>query len=107
MSLGASEPCGSGPTLALWRSEEEMYDFGTSPAHVAALGAVIEILQPGYAVTHWDATSAAQLRFAEAVPPPEKRTLTIDRPRRAGQRHDGGAPRSPLGWRGASRLCTI
>jgi hypothetical protein len=84
-----------------------MYDFGTSPAHVAALGAVSEILQPGYAVTHWDATSAAQLRFAEAVPPPEKRTLTIDRPRRAGHRH--GRRRAEIAARvaRASRLCTI
>lgn len=67
ISLGTSAACGSGRTLALWRSEEEMYDFVTSPAHVAAMKAASEILQPGYAVTHWDATAGETLTFNEAV----------------------------------------
>ena len=67
MSLGTSDACGSGRTLALWRSEEEMYDFVTSPAHMAAMKAASEILQPGYEVTHWDATTAESVTFSEAV----------------------------------------
>jgi heme-degrading monooxygenase HmoA len=67
LALGQSQGCHAGRTLALWRSEEEMYDFVTSPAHLAAMRAARDILQPGYAVTHWDATSAEDVTFARAV----------------------------------------
>jgi heme-degrading monooxygenase HmoA len=67
LQLGQSNACGSGRTLAIWRSEEEMYDFVTSRAHLDAMTAADEILQPGYAVTHWDATSATQFSMQEAV----------------------------------------
>jgi len=67
MQLSSSETCGSGRTLAIWASEEMMYDFVTSQAHLAAMSAAPEILQPGYAVTHWTATSADQATFVEAV----------------------------------------
>lgn len=67
IALASSDSCGSGRTLAVWRSEETMYDFVTSDAHLAAMTAAPEILQPGYAVTHWDATSLDQITFDEAT----------------------------------------
>jgi heme-degrading monooxygenase HmoA len=67
MRLGQSERCGSGRTLAVWRSEEEMYDFVTSDAHLQAMKAADELLQPGYEVTHWDAQSTSQMTIDEAV----------------------------------------
>jgi hypothetical protein len=65
--LSQSPACGSGRTLALWKSEELMYDFVFSPPHLAAMNAVEDVLQPGYAVTHWEASMAEQVTFDEAV----------------------------------------
>jgi heme-degrading monooxygenase HmoA len=62
-----SEQCGSGRTLAVWKSEEQMYDFVTSKAHLDAMSAADEVLQPGYAVTHWEATSADEMTMEEAI----------------------------------------
>jgi len=65
--LSQSPACGSGRTLAVWKSEELMYDFVVSPPHLAAMNAVEDVLQPGYAVTHWEASTAEQVTFDEAV----------------------------------------
>jgi hypothetical protein len=67
MRLGTSEGCGSGRTMAVWNSEEEMYAFVTSDAHTAAMKAVGQVLKPGYAVTHWSASSADRINWQEAV----------------------------------------
>jgi heme-degrading monooxygenase HmoA len=67
LQLASSAACGSGRTLAIWRSEEEMYSFVSSPAHSAAMQAAHDVLQPGYAVTHWIARARAQLSWDEAV----------------------------------------
>jgi heme-degrading monooxygenase HmoA len=42
LKLATSERCGSGRTLAVWQSEEAMYDFVASDAHVAAMLAAQE-----------------------------------------------------------------
>lgn len=67
LRLSQSDTCGSGRTLAIWKSEEDMYHFVTSDAHVAAMSAAQEVLMPGYAVIHWNATSSDQMTFEEAV----------------------------------------
>lgn len=67
LQLGNSNRCGAGRTLAIWRSEEEMYDFVTSRAHLDAMREANELLRPGYAVTHWKATKPEQLTMDEAV----------------------------------------
>jgi heme-degrading monooxygenase HmoA len=67
LRLSSSNDCGSGRTLAVWRSEDEMYAFVTSPAHFEAMKAAGELLQPGYAVTHWEASSRAEMTHEEAV----------------------------------------
>jgi heme-degrading monooxygenase HmoA len=67
LQLASSAACASGRTLAIWRSEEEMYNFVTSAAHAAAMQAAREVLQPGYAVSHWIAHDSAQLSWHEAV----------------------------------------
>lgn len=65
--LASSPGCGSGRTLAVWKSEADMYAFVTAPAHLAAMNAVGEVLQPNYAVTHWSASSPEAITFAEGV----------------------------------------
>jgi hypothetical protein len=67
LKLASSESCGSGRTLAIWKSEDEMYDFVTSDAHLAAMKEANELLKPGFGVTHWSATSAEQTSWQEAV----------------------------------------
>ena len=67
LQLGTSAACGSGRTLAVWESEEQMYAFVTSPAHREAMAAAREVLLPGYAVTHWETRSAAEISMEEAV----------------------------------------
>ena len=67
MALAQSPSCGSGRTLAVWESEELMYDFVTSPAHLAAMRDVDELVQPGYGVTHWEASAPEQMTFQEGV----------------------------------------
>ena len=67
LQLGSSKRCGSGRTLAVWRSEEEMYDFVTSRAHLDAMREANDLLRPGYAVTHWEANEPEQLTIGEAI----------------------------------------
>ncbi|MET0285900.1 MAG: hypothetical protein ABW352_15570 [Polyangiales bacterium] len=65
--LGSSEACGSGRTLAIWESEDAMYDFVVSPAHLAAMMQVNALLEPGYAVAHYNAHDAREMTFAASV----------------------------------------
>ena len=67
LQLATSSACGSGRTLAVWKSEEDMYAFVTSPAHLDAMAAARDILMPGYAVTHWQARTPEQVSMSEAV----------------------------------------
>jgi hypothetical protein len=67
LQLAQSDACGSGRTLAIWESEEKMYEFVMSRAHLDAMIAVNDIVMPGYAVTHWQASSADQVTLAEAT----------------------------------------
>jgi heme-degrading monooxygenase HmoA len=67
MKLASSKGCGSGRTLAVWSSEEEMYEFVTSDAHFAAMKAVREVLKPGYDVTHWTASGKDEINWEKAV----------------------------------------
>lgn len=65
--LASSDACASGRTLAVWESEEAMYAFVTSPAHLLAMQRVDAILQPGYGVTHWTANAREEMSFEEGV----------------------------------------
>ncbi|WP_437618650.1 antibiotic biosynthesis monooxygenase family protein [Sorangium sp. So ce1151] len=67
IQLAQSESCGSGRTLAVWASTDEMYAFVMSPAHVAAMDAVSELIEPNYVVTHWEAASTDEITQEEAV----------------------------------------
>lgn len=67
LQLSQSSSCGSGRTLAVWASEEAMYEFVSSQAHMDAVAAAGEVLQPGYAVTHWEAKTAEQMGIEEGV----------------------------------------
>jgi heme-degrading monooxygenase HmoA len=67
LQLSSSPSCSSGRTLAIWESEELMYEFVTSPPHLEAMGAANELLQPGYAVTHWTADTREQMSLTAAV----------------------------------------
>lgn len=67
VTFGSSERCGSGRTLAVWSSEDVMYEFVGSKAHLAAMAAADEVLQPGFEVTHWAGTDPAKMDVNEAV----------------------------------------
>ena len=67
LQLGTSTSCRSGRTLAVWRSEEEMLHFVTSPAHLAAMRAAADLLEPGYEVTHWTVVGGEPVSFRQAV----------------------------------------
>jgi heme-degrading monooxygenase HmoA len=68
LNLAGSDKCASGRTLAVWESEDAMYDFVTSDAHTAAMTNVHTLLKPGYAVTHYQADALAQISWEAAVP---------------------------------------
>jgi heme-degrading monooxygenase HmoA len=67
LQLASSAGCASGRTLAVWSSEDAMYEFVTSPAHAAAMAAADEVLLPGFRVTHWEESSAERISFTEGV----------------------------------------
>jgi heme-degrading monooxygenase HmoA len=67
LKLASSERCGSGRTLAVWSSEEEMYAFVASDAHFNAMKSVKVVLKPGFSTTHWSASRADQMTWDEAV----------------------------------------
>ncbi|WP_437499050.1 antibiotic biosynthesis monooxygenase family protein [Sorangium sp. So ce1099] len=67
IQLAQSPSCGSGRTLAVWASTDDMYGFVMSPAHLAAMDAVNELVEPNYAVTHWEAASTDEITQEEAV----------------------------------------
>lgn len=66
LQVSSSDKCGSGRTLAVWESEELMYDFVTTGPHLEAMSSAEELLQPGYAVTHWTASSRDQMSLTAA-----------------------------------------
>ncbi|MGK3992466.1 antibiotic biosynthesis monooxygenase family protein [Sorangium sp. So ce1024] len=67
IQLAQSPSCGSGRTLAVWESTEAMYEFVMSPAHLEAMNAADELLQPNYAVTHWQTARADEMTLQEGV----------------------------------------
>ncbi|HTN92648.1 MAG TPA: hypothetical protein VL242_53635 [Sorangium sp.] len=67
IQLAQSQSCGSGRTLAVWASTDEMYAFVMSPAHLAAMDAVSELIEPNYAVTHWEAASTDEVTQEEGA----------------------------------------
>ncbi|XXY51656.1 antibiotic biosynthesis monooxygenase [Sorangium sp. So ce269] len=67
IQLAQSQSCGSGRTLAVWASTDEMYAFVMSPAHLAAMDAVNELIEPNYAVIHWEAASLDEITQEEGV----------------------------------------
>ncbi|WP_438022482.1 antibiotic biosynthesis monooxygenase family protein [Sorangium sp. So ce233] len=67
MQLAQSPSCGSGRTLAVWESTEAMYEFVMSPAHLAAMDAVDELVEPNYAITHWETARDDEMTLEEGV----------------------------------------
>jgi hypothetical protein len=67
LQLGSSTACSSGRTLAVWESVGQMYSFVGSDAHVAAMDSVDEVVEPGFTVLHWEATTTEQMTFEEAI----------------------------------------
>lgn len=63
--LGSSASCGTARTLTIWASEEAMYGFVASPAHMAAVARVGEISRGGSVVTHWTADTAEGAAWGE------------------------------------------
>lgn len=66
LQLSSSESCRSGRTLAVWESEELMYEFVTSGPHLEAMSSAKELLEPGYAVTHWGARTRGAMTLMAA-----------------------------------------
>jgi heme-degrading monooxygenase HmoA len=67
LKLATSDHCGSGRTLAVWASEDDMYSFVTSEAHFNAMKAVKVVLKPGFHTTHWTAADETQISWDEAA----------------------------------------
>ncbi|WP_437954653.1 antibiotic biosynthesis monooxygenase [Sorangium sp. So ce119] len=67
IQLARSTSCGSGRTLAVWESTEAMYEFVMSPAHLAAMDAADDLLEPNYVVTHWETTRDDEMTLEEGV----------------------------------------
>ena len=67
LQVSSSESCKSGRTLAVWESEELMYDFVTTGPHLEAMSGAEELLMPGYAVSHWTASTADQMTLTAAT----------------------------------------
>lgn len=67
LKLATSDDCGSGRTLAVWASEDDMYSFVTSEAHFNAMKAVKVVLKPGFNTTHWTADGEKQISWDEAA----------------------------------------
>ena len=67
VQLGGSASCNSGRTLAVWESEELMYDFVMSAPHLEAMSSAQQLLQPGYAVTHWSARTQDEMSLEAAA----------------------------------------
>lgn len=67
LELATSTACGSGRTLAVWTSEEAMFDFVAGPAHAEAMAASGDVLQSGTAVAHWEAQKPEEMTFEEAA----------------------------------------
>lgn len=55
-SVGTSDRCGSARTMTVWESEQSMFDFVTSEAHLAAMNQVDDVLLIG-GFAHWDVSS--------------------------------------------------
>ncbi|WP_437293067.1 antibiotic biosynthesis monooxygenase family protein [Sorangium sp. So ce426] len=67
IQLGQSPSCGSGRTLAVWASTDAMYEFVMGPAHLAAVNAADELLEPTYVVTHWETAETDGITLADSV----------------------------------------
>lgn len=67
IQLGTSMSCGTARTLTVWASEDAMYAFVASPAHVDAIRRVNEVSRGESMVTHWTATTTAAVTWAEAA----------------------------------------
>jgi len=67
LQLSTSDSCSSARTLAVWESADAMYEFVTSPAHMAAVDAVGEVSRGGSIVTSWRASQTGEATWDEAV----------------------------------------
>ncbi|WP_441292794.1 antibiotic biosynthesis monooxygenase family protein [Sorangium sp. KYC3313] len=76
IQLGQSSSCGSGRTLAVWASTDAMYEFVMGPAHLAAIDAADELLEPTYVVTHWETAETDGITLADSV----RRIQALDAP---------------------------
>lgn len=67
IQLGTSMQCGSARTFTVWRDEAAMMAFVVGDAHANAIARTAEISRGGSVVTHWTATSLAEITWDEAL----------------------------------------
>ena len=67
IQLGTSMQCSSARTFTVWRDEAAMMAFVVGDAHANAIARTPEISRGGSVVTHWAATSIAEITWDEAL----------------------------------------
>jgi heme-degrading monooxygenase HmoA len=67
IQLAQSMSCGSARTLTVWESEDAMYAFVASPAHVEAMRRVGEVSRGESVVTHWVSSATTAATWDEAA----------------------------------------
>jgi heme-degrading monooxygenase HmoA len=67
ISFERSADCGSARTLVVWENAGAMYDFVSSPAHVAAMNEAPDVAAAGSAVVHWSTSDASEVSWAAAT----------------------------------------
>jgi hypothetical protein len=67
IQLGTSMECGSARTFTVWQDEAAMMAFVVGDAHASAIARTPEISRGGSVVTHWTATSIAEITWDEAI----------------------------------------
>jgi quinol monooxygenase YgiN len=67
IQLGTSMQCGSARTFTVWQDEAAMMAFVVGDAHANAIARTPEISRGGSVVTHWTATSIAEITWDEAI----------------------------------------
>lgn len=67
IQLGSSMQCGTARTFTVWQDEAAMMAFVVGDAHANAIARTPEISRGGSVVTHWTASSVAEITWDEAI----------------------------------------
>jgi hypothetical protein len=67
IQLASSMQCGTARTFTVWQDEAAMMAFVVGDAHANAIARTPEISRGGSVVTHWNATSIAEITWDEAI----------------------------------------